>query len=285
MTLQPSDAQQLTKQLVRMGRPQNVVFSGLLAVEISFLLHQWQQGVIRYALLLCLYTIAASYNNLRDAAIDRLNKRHDNPFATGKVSQQAVRWWLLVNLLVVLALQFGLPQPSSLLLTLAYLILLYLYSSRHTNVQSKGLWGLVILALCYGSIPVLLVTLPHHFRVAYWLALLEILLLVPGLLAKDYKDEHGDRAGGKLTVLVRHGAVVVRWLAYAFVGLAAISSLLLLAVGSHHTLLWIGLVVLVAYSCSIRYLHRRRAQMSPYFLRVIQALLLGVNGLIILAWR
>ena len=78
------------------------------------------------------------------------------------------------------------------------------------RLKAQSLVGTIALALCYSGLPVLLgaaqtVALPDILPTA----LLMTCLSVPGLLAKDYKDEAGDRAAHIRTPLVQYGATGV----------------------------------------------------------------------------
>ncbi len=278
-----SSAPKTARLLVVATRPQNVVFSGLLAIGVATVSGSLAGGLRVYALLLCLYAIAAIYNNLSDIAVDKANKRRDNPFATGQLSQRTGYSWIAGNMLVAMVLQAFCPQPVTLLLTLAYLALLYAYSQPQLNLQARGFVAPVVLSLCYAS-------LPYLFGVAqtrplqaqdYLVAGLTVLLCTPLLLAKDYKDLAGDKAHGKRTPLVRYGARTVKIvsLMLAFCGCLATIAYSTAATSHEHAVLaLLSGLCLAVYLYSVWYVHEKQIQRPRYFLRLPQAALVVLAG-------
>lgn len=219
--------------LAKNARPQNVLYAGLLSGIAA-----WSSGASGATMLYCyltmvaLYALATSLNNLQDAPTDRLNHRHDNPFAYGHLTARQL--WLFVGACVgVLGLlQLGLQQPGSMLCIVGYIALSVSYSHPRIALQARGLIATALLTLCYGAIPFLLGALQNGNLSDRELTvtLLQIPLLVPLLLAKDYKDVLGDALTGKRTPLVRYGSKAVLRLS---VGIA-ISTIAIYALAAAH---------------------------------------------------
>jgi 4-hydroxybenzoate polyprenyltransferase len=278
MTQIANNAPKIAQQLARLSRPQNVVYSGLLALEIAWLKGSILYGVLCYLLLLCLYAIAVTYNNIRDVQVDRRNNRYDNPLVRAKLSIKTGYAWIGLNTVAVATIQPLLHQPTTILLSSTYVVLSFCYSNRRINLQSRGFTGMILLAVCYGCIPVLLA---GSAATLWWVALLQIPLLLPLLLAKDYKDVIGDRAEHKRTPLVRYGVRPVQLTAYVLSSLAA--SVCLAIVFRGHSLV-IGIFILpllCVYVFCTCWLHYRQGKVSKYFLRLPQLCLLAMSLLLV----
>jgi len=213
----PPQAIATAEQLVHLSRPQNILYPGLLAALSCYLAGDSgvRTAVYCYLFIAVLYTIAVVYNNHIDRRTDRMNRRQDNPLAHGKLSTNTVWLFLIANILLLGFLQTGLEQPASFIIGLAYLCLAFAYSNRIINIQSRGWWAPLLLAACYGSLPLLLGLsqldeLEATNLVVLGLLAMQILLIFPVVLAKDYKDLSGDRATNKRTPLVRYGATIVQ---------------------------------------------------------------------------
>jgi 4-hydroxybenzoate polyprenyltransferase len=249
--------------LSKNSRSQNVVFSGLLAAFAAYL----QTGAVWnavqcYGMVVLLYAVAMSLNNLADVRTDTLNKRHDNPLVGRTLSHRKLYTFTVACMVGIGLLQLGLRQPWTLLLTTVYLALSYVYSSRYFNVQSRGYWATTLLAICYGSLPLLLGVLQGD-RVGIWFAIglsvVPALLIWPLLLAKDYKDLVGDRVTGKRTPLVRYGEAKIRQVA-GFAVLVALSVFVTFAHAANLSVLGIVLCSLL-YAVGILQIHRSKNQL------------------------
>ena len=261
------------------SRPQNVVFSGVLALVVTTLQGNFRAGLWAYLLLFVLYTAAATYNNLHDVAADQLNHRTDNPFSDQRLTARSGYVWLGVQVAVTAVLQVALVQPVGIVVTVAYFCLLAAYSHRTVRLQARGLVAPFVLACCYGGLPVLLAS-GQVGRVDWWLAGIVTLLCVPLLLAKDYKDLAGDRATGKRTALVRYGAKKV-WrisLVLACCGCTATIGYLYLQGPLSISILALSAVCLALYLYSVWYVHQRQIRRPAYFLRLPQAALIVLAG-------
>ena len=267
------------RQLARFGRPQNALYPGLLAAGVALLGGASLLGAIACVpLLFCLYALAAGYNNLQDVATDRLNKRRDNPLVAGQVPKFARIAFFIANSSVVLLLQLALAQPASLALSASWLLLAYAYSSPRLRLQARSWLAPVVLGACYGALPLVIGAAqgwPLAGQAVLLLAVLQIFLLAPTLLAKDYKDATGDRATGKRTPLVRHGAKMV--------GLVAVSMALVTAAGYASVTVYLGGPLALATTAGAVYLafcsllHSRRGNISPPLRKAGSALLLCMS--------
>lgn len=262
---------------VKLSRPQNVLLSGMLAIiSARHVGATWQQAGSCYLVLLCLYALAAGYNNLRDTTIDTINKRSDNPLVQRQLSPQAVRKYFVVIIAVLCSLQLLIEQPYGTILCALYILLLIGYSQKRFNMQARGELAHIILAICYGVIPIMLgLTQGGNLPTSryYLVLLIVVVLLLPALLAKDYKDIRGDRICGKRTPLVRHGKRYVSIEA----GILTVTGVVLLAVamqGLAQKLTATSLGML--YGMFIMYVHYTSGVIPAHFNRAPQLLLLGI---------
>lgn len=267
------DAPRLGSALSKNSRPQNVVYSGLLAAAVAFL---GGASLIKaftgYLVIFFMYALNTSLNNYLDIETDKLNNRHDNPLAYGKLSLWQVQLFCGVCLVTVGYLQLLLVQPASLILTAVGLVLGLVYSLPKISIQSRGFLATVLLASWYGVIPLLLGSAQGSTWPAVNLILLttmQLLLLSPVLLAKDYKDRVGDAAMGKRTPLVRYGKKVI-------VTVAVISGLMGLAIFvsiyNKQFALQIGLSLL--YLCLLYRLHKQAGAVRKLERLLLSAVLL-----------
>jgi len=271
-----TQATELGKMLARLTRPQNALYPALLAGLYAHLSGADAAAVISCGIMLmAAYAVAATYNNIQDVKIDAINKRTDNPLVTHVLPHWAPRTVILANSSVIVLLQLYLAQPASLLVMGAYFLLLFCYSEPHIRLQARGWWAILSLALCYGALPAALGAMQGADSLELApLALLQILLLSPTLLAKDYKDEKGDRAGGKQTPLVRYGATAVTLAAYGL-ALAACALLLIIVGGRLHLITALGLAA--AYLLFVYALHRAKGRLPFYASKLASVGLLGIS--------
>lgn len=217
--MNPQKAARLGGNLVKLGRPQNILYSGLLAFGAAMVSGaSWQKGLLCLALVWALYGLAAAYNNVQDIETDKRNRRTDNPLTTRRIPGRALNGFFIVHGLAAAGLQLVLVQPTGVMISVLYVLLSYLYSAPPLRLQTRGWLATATLALCYGGLPLLLgVSQGTHFYGTGLILLLvfQMVLLCPLLLAKDYKDMKGDAATGKRTPLVRYGIATVRRVAYS----------------------------------------------------------------------
>jgi 4-hydroxybenzoate polyprenyltransferase len=200
-------AQLFGSKTSRMARPQNVLYPGFLAALTAYVqTHSFAKAIVCYLAVLLLYALAAGYNNLSDKETDRLNKRTDNPMVSEQFNKYELRGFFAFNLLGLLVLQLFLHQPATIILCALYCLLSIAYSNRRVNIKSRGYFATLLLCLCYGVLPLLIGYHQHPGGDnVLLLCILQLLLIFPVLLAKDYKDEAGDKKTGKNTPLLISG--------------------------------------------------------------------------------
>lgn len=276
---------QAGNNLAKLSRPQNVLYSGLLALLLARLSGaEWPESLFSYFLLVSLYALAAGINNVRDTAVDAFNGRTDNPLTRTIIPRRMLYAYFGANLTVVMLLQFQLAQPATLLISLAYAVLLLAYSLPWPSLQSRGFIATLCLAVCYGGLPVLLGAaqghaLPGH---TFVLAGLQLLLVAPLLLAKDYKDIVGDRKLGKRTPLVRYGVTYVQRASGLCLLVYAGFVVSLLVAGSATPLLVAASVV---YVYAVITIHKKRGKQANLVTRLCQLALLGIAWQLFVIWR
>jgi len=153
------------------------------------------------------------------------------------------------------------------------MLLLYLYSGR-PNFKSQSWLGVIILAVCYGGLPIILgyaQSDPSTYTKILIGSALNSLVLLPILLAKDYKDVKGDRATGIRTPLVTHGPKTIRVVALT---ISLLASLCLWQVigGIAHLLIYTPLAAL--YVVYTYYLHARKGNIQPIYAKAGTIILL-----------
>lgn len=268
VTPAPNNAVRTGQLFAQLSRPQNVLYSGILAASVYIACGGRSLATVAllYAMLFLLYAAAAAINNLYDVRADTLNKRSDNPLTTSTVTYRQLRTFSIMCFVLsaIAALALGLWACAA---WLAYILLLMAYSIPPIQLKARALFGTTALALCYSGLPIFL-GLTQQQMIGWHevqIAGIMVLLSIPGLLAKDYKDESGDRQTGIRTPLVVYGPQVLRRLAGAVIGVA---SLLTIVVAP--SLSVAGCLVLLAI-CTSR---MHRAQRSPAWqLRIAQLML------------
>jgi len=278
-----SGAVETGRLLSKSSRPQNVIYSGLLA---ALLAHVQRVSILKiaacYLLVVLLYAVAASINNISDMQTDRLNKRTDNPFIGTAIERHVFTVFICLCLVGIVALQLGLRQPQSAEVSVLYLILSYIYSDSFFNVKSRGLLGTALLCVCYSALPLLIGTsqgLTVRPGLAAELALFSACSLVPLILAKDYKDYIGDKLTHKMTPLVRFGVKRLMLITNCLL-LITVSAYLLLAL-KYKTNIAIALVGVVLYLALTRKLHLSQGNVPRRYKTVLLFLLIAMPASII----
>lgn len=273
MNLELSNIIATSRHLAKLSRFQNSVFPGLLAALSSYLFSKEVSiSVFCYLFFVLSYTIAASYNNLSDVETDKINKRIDNPLTYGLLSKRVVYIHILINAFALGVLQTGLKQPESLAIGVALILLSYLYSGK-PGFKSFGLFSTLILSILYGGAPLVLGLIQSNkldFSSLMYLMFLQILLLSPILLAKDYKDIKGDKQTGKLTPLILYGERVVK-LVSVIVSVAA--CVLILLITSSNLILFVSPFYLIM----VYILHKKQGMVSPVFNKVLLLVVLTIS--------
>ncbi len=263
--------------MAKLARPQNIVYSGGLAILTARMSGAgWVRSLLCFVLLASLYAVAAGVNNQQDRQVDIANHRHDNPFTSGRISRSVLYGFFAVHGAVIVASQLWLRQPWTSAFCVLYIGLLLAYSLPRISLQSKGFAATVCLAMCYGTIPLLLGGvqgghLSQRFIVASGL---QIFLLAPLLLAKDYKDLSGDQAYGKRTPLVRYGkSGVIKAAAVSLVLFVVFAVLTGHRVNSEQ---WV-VVLTTVYSGFLFYIHHRNGRQPLLLTRINQLVLLAIT--------
>lgn len=198
------------RSLSKVSRPQNVAYSGILASATAYVCGTGiRSALVLYLLIILLYALATIYNNTQDELTDRLNRRHD----IVQPHTALLRPFMIICGGIVLLSQLTLVQPATLYLTFILVGLGIAYSHPRLRIMARGYWATLLLCLYYGVIPFLLgavQTSVFSLKQCAVMALVQIGLLFPVILAKDYKDLAGDKATGKYTPLVKYGDRIVR---------------------------------------------------------------------------
>ncbi len=240
---------------ISLGRPQNIRRSLLLMLLITYKHHTRFSALIVGMLgILLAYMLVTILNNLADRKVDKLNKRKENLLLYIKDYKHEARTAFLclgfifcINILFVAG---WLPK----LLLLVLVMLGWAYSDKRISIQSRGLWATALLAACYVAIPYIIVATGAEVDLLVVRALVLCLFASSLLLAKDYKDEYGDRIVGKRTPLVRYGQNVTTLLAVVLCTLGFGLSLWLLDLYSSIIFYFIGISFLVC----VVVIHRHR---------------------------
>jgi 1,4-dihydroxy-2-naphthoate polyprenyltransferase len=215
--------------LARLMRPENLRFSLILLLVVGLHTHTPAPHLITSCLLLLLcYGLVTAYNDLQDQTIDTANRRH-LPLVQGHLAAGEVRHTIVGLLISVAFLQLFVLQPIGLIFTATFLILGWAYSSPPLRLENHGLFGTLLLAVCYSTLPLLLGGLPAN-TTTLWLILACLLFSATTLLFKDFKDETGDRLHDKRTPLVRYGHHRTKALSVIFFAIGQV--LLLIYAGS-----------------------------------------------------
>jgi len=265
--------------LSKNSRPQNAVYPGLLSAISAYVLHaSIHVAVICYIEILLLYAIAAGFNNFHDLQTDTLNNRFDNPLVQKGLDNKELGVFFAACILVIGISQLRLAQPATLFITTSYLVLTLAYSHPRTNIKARGLLGTLLLCICYGTLPFLLGALQGDtLKTPEFLLLLvlETVLIMPLILAKDYKDSKGDILTRKYTPLILYGSRVIFYIALA-TALLAVTIYSWLAIQYS-----ISIVVVIACSCIylllIYVLHTSKGTLAKSYRHVLVFALLTIS--------
>jgi 4-hydroxybenzoate polyprenyltransferase len=191
----------------------------------------WQELIAGSALLALIYGFVVIFNDINDAEGDRINRR-DLPLATGELDAgQASRILIGLGVLIcALVLAWGSAAPA--IAVAAATVAGFIYSDPSIRISDRGIIGSGLLALCYIGTPILFVlTLTDGpYRQAVPVVVVGTLLAFATSLYKDFGDEAGDAAIGKLTPLVQYGSGRVTRLAILVQGTAMIVGALVVGV-------------------------------------------------------
>ncbi len=202
--------QKRTVEFARLIRPRMmilplIIYTSVLIINNGFSIRYFFLG---WVLLLSTYGVAVIQNNISDTKIDKVNKRSDNPLATGSLNANDARRALMVSYVVGIIAAF-LIQPLATLWFIVCVFLGWLYSGKFA-FKNKGYLALLILAICYGIMPWVLSTIASgttlHLKLV--IIMLSSFLYVLGIISlKDFQDAKGDKKHSKMTVLVQKGSI------------------------------------------------------------------------------
>lgn len=156
------------------------------------------------------YINATSLNDWADFEIDQINLagRSDRPLVTGLASRHQL-------LLIAGGSGFGAVLGAWLLgwglLAVALVVLLvsWAYSLPPIQISRRGGWAQAVLPACYVVLPLAAgISAAGNLEiepVVWWLFGALYLQFASRLMLKDYRDVIGDKQGGKMTFLLRHG--------------------------------------------------------------------------------
>lgn len=243
------------KLLAKISRPQNALYSSILAITSYYAIggKSITTALILYTYFVLLYAVAATVNNLHDAAADRVNQRHDNSIAATQIGLKHLKIFIWVVSITSFLCALLLVNPGSALIWLSYIIALYAYSAPPVRLKARGVLGILTLAYCYSGAPFLLgvIQFAPPDTTLVLLAALLVLLSAPALLAKDYKDERGDRETHTSTPLVRYGHTVLR--RAASTGSICFGTIALVVAPS-----WLTAIAAVCLTILVHKMHRTR---------------------------
>jgi 4-hydroxybenzoate polyprenyltransferase len=206
------------QESIRLIRPANVRLPILVTIGTGLGLHVTPSHLVATAVAIAAsYAVAAVLNDLRDVDVDRANGRL-GPLVVGTVTTQHAHRIVMGADALLVGAQVFLAQPAALLVFATAVALSAAYSSGSLRVQTRGLLGTGLLALCYGVLPIALAAsqaplLPHPSPLRVTAILAALLATTASVLYKDFRDEAGDRAHGKATPAVRFGAARTQRLA------------------------------------------------------------------------
>ena len=159
------------------------------------------------ALLLLTYGFVVVFNDLNDAPADRINGR-DLPLATGDLTDRDAEHILLGLGMLALALLVWWGRPTAALAVVFMSSVGFAYSDRSLRLSDRGMIGPIFLALAYVATPLVLVAplVDASIAEAGTVLVVGLPFAVATSTYKDFGDELGDRATGKITPLLRYGA-------------------------------------------------------------------------------
>ncbi len=181
-------------------------------------------------LLIFWYIHSASVNDYTDREIDAVNLQNapDRPLLKNELTSKYL--WIIHFVSGMLALLCAaLLSWNTFIFCMAMIILAYLYSIKPVRISDRGIYSQLLLGIAYAFYPFTLgywaVGTAERFP---WLLMLGLYTgFIARLLLKDFRDVKGDKKFGKLTFLLRHGALktcqlsAILWLiAVVFIGLS-----------------------------------------------------------------
>ncbi|MFA4859372.1 geranylgeranylglycerol-phosphate geranylgeranyltransferase [Methanoregula sp.] len=206
-------------------RPVNAFVAGIAAV-IAYLIATGTVTPSSLLLLIVVALITAAGNTINDyfdAEIDAVN-RSDRPIPSGQVPRSAALWYSLILFLVGIGV-CTLTNPLCMGIAIINSLLLIAYAAR---LKTTPLFGNVAVAYLAGSMFLFGGALNGAAGLFHMIpiALMTFLAMMVRELLKDAEDVDGDAACGASTLPIRIGVKKTARIAFGFMVLAAITSLL-----------------------------------------------------------
>jgi len=206
-------------------RPANAIAAGL-AAAVAYLIATATITPASLLLLIIVALITAAGNVINDycdAEIDAVN-RSDRPIPSGQVARSAALWYSGILFLAGIAVSFA-TTPLCMGIVIFNSLLLVVYAVR---LKTTPLFGNVAVAYLAGSMFLFGGAFAGFTGFVHMipLALMTFLAMMVRELLKDAEDVEGDAACGASTLPIRIGVKKTSRIAFAFMVLAVITSLL-----------------------------------------------------------
>ena len=195
-------------------RPRTIILSWVVYSVVVVAHMGWRGGMLLLSLVffISLYGVVAIMNDLSDIETDRINERRDIPYANGALTERQLRFIMMILAGVTTAVAW-IIHSHMVIWAGVYMLLGYMYSSGWWVLKNRGVWATILLGVCYGAVPWLMAAsvIGGEFSLLLLLLAMASCIFSMGIVVlKDFKDEKGDMATGKKTLLVRYGVNVSR---------------------------------------------------------------------------
>jgi 4-hydroxybenzoate polyprenyltransferase len=159
------------------------------------------------------YIFSAGVNDYSDYEIDKINlpKNNERPLVIGLLSKNNLRQFLTFVLFILLLLAYILSLEA-LVYSLVVVGLSWAYSMKPLRISYRGVLAPLMLPLGYVCYPFLLGfdVAGRSASIKHWVLLAALYLgFVSRVMLKDFRDVKGDKKFGKMTFLLRRGALFV----------------------------------------------------------------------------
>lgn len=238
---------------VKLTRPQNVTGS-LVTFVIGFL---WMNGhvstdfYIGLVILALMHAFATVQNDIEDIEIDRSNKRTSILISNEISTMQAWNFTLLLLGAGFLLAVFSENPRLNIFMIVVSLALSWLYNSAPVRASRRPVLSLLVLAVCYGTLPLVYGSLSSGQAIITQTILLAFIWFVfrfTTAILKDYKDVVGDLKHNKSTFYLKYGSNATTYFSviptlFAYIGVIA---MLYRTMSSSGRLYMLALVVVMA---------------------------------------
>ncbi|MEJ0073461.1 MAG: UbiA family prenyltransferase [Candidatus Saccharibacteria bacterium] len=185
-----------------------LIFAAVALVTNGYAIERHPGSVLLVALLLAgWYVNGTCINDLADEAIDKINlpKAVGRPLANGNASRRQLTVLASGAALFVVLLSAALDYRLA-ILSIAMLLLNWLYSMPPVRISYRGVFAPLLLPLGYVLYPYLAAVYVQHIALVRWdFVLLAALYVgfIGRIVLKDFRDVKGDRQYHKRTFIVR----------------------------------------------------------------------------------